>query len=82
MTIQMCPATQEERRILLLSFLQEADPRETLKMLFNAEAEFVIGDRPIVFDREFSHIELLNNLVEADVKLAIRLNMGSKPPHF
>lgn len=139
-------------------FLQEEDPRETLKMLFNEEADFVIGDpteierphadktgyvgtlmdgqtkgfwmltlatplrgraipfhfltyssrtfedqpssrnlehfkaileiqrligeRPIVFDREFSYRELLNSLVDADVKFVIRLNMGSNPPHF
>lgn len=139
-------------------FLQEEDPRETLKMLFNEEADFVIGDpteierphadktgyvgtlmdgqtkgfwmltlatplrgraipfhfltyssrtfedqpssrnlehfkaildiqrligdRPIVFDREFSYRELLNSLVDADVKFVIRLNMGSHPPHF
>jgi hypothetical protein len=139
-------------------FLQEEDPRETLKMLFNEEADFVIGDpteierphadktgyvgtlmdgqtkgfwmltlatplrgraipfhfltyssrtfedqpssrnlehfkaildiqqligdRPIVFDREFSYRELLNSLVDANVKFVIRLNMGSNPPHF
>lgn len=139
-------------------FLQEEDPRETLKMLFNEEADFVIGDpteierphadktgyvgtlmdgqtkgfwmltlatplrgraipfhfltyssrtfedqpssrnlehfkaildiqrligdRPIVFDREFSYRELLNSLVDADVKFVIRLNLGSNPPHF
>lgn len=139
-------------------FLQEEDPRETLKMLFNEEADFVIGDpteikrphadktgyvgtlmdgqtkgfwmltlatplrgraipfhfltyssrtfedqpssrnlehfkaildiqrligeRPIVFDREFSYRELLNSLVDAEVKFVIRLNMGSHPPHF
>ena len=139
-------------------FLQEEEPRETLKMLFNEEAEFVIGDpteierphaykteyvgtlmdgqtkgfwmltlatpirgraipfhfltyssrtfedqpssrnlehfkaimeiqqligdRPIVFDREFSYRELLNSLVDADVKFVIRLNMRSNPPHF
>ena len=139
-------------------FLQAEDPRETLKMLFNEEADFVIGDpteierphadktgyvgtlmdgqtkgfwmltlatplrgraipfhfltyssrtfedqpssrnlehfkaildiqhligdRPIVFDREFSYRELLNSLVDAEVKFVIRLNMGSNPPHF
>jgi hypothetical protein len=42
----------------------------------------LIGDRPIVFDREFSYRELLNSLVDADVKFVIRLNMGSNPPHF
>ena len=42
----------------------------------------MIGERPIVFDREFSYRELLNSLVDADVKFVIRLNMGSNPPRF
>jgi hypothetical protein len=46
------------------------------------EIQRLIGDRPVVFDREFSYRELLNSLVDADVKFVIRLNLGSNPPHF
>ena len=139
-------------------FLQDQDPREALKLLFNEEAEFVIGDpteierphanktkyvgtlmdgqtkgfwmltlatpvrgraipfhfstyssrtiedlpssrnlehfkviqeiqqligkRPIVFDREFSYLELLRSLVDEGVHFVIRLRMGPHAPHF
>ena len=42
----------------------------------------LIGDRPIVFDREFSYLELLNSLLEAKMKFVIRLNMRANPPNF
>jgi len=139
-------------------FLHDQDPREALKLLFNEEAEFVIGDpteikrphanktqyvgtlmdgqtkgfwmltlatpvrgraipfhfstyssrtiedlpssrnlehfkviqeiqqligkRPIVFDREFSYLELLRSLVDEGVHFVIRLRMGPHAPHF
>ena len=46
------------------------------------EIQQLIGTRPIVFDREFSYRELLNNLVDEGVNFVIRLNMGAHPPHF
>jgi len=46
------------------------------------EIQLLIGQRPIVFDREFSYLILLRSLVEADVQFVIRLNMGANPPHF
>lgn len=139
-------------------FLQDNDPREALKLLFNEEAEFVIGDpteierphahrtgyvgtlkdgqtkgfwmltlatpvrgraipfhfstyssrtiedqpssrnlehfkviqeikqlignRPIVFDREFSYLELLRSLVDESVHFVIRLKTGPHAPLF
>jgi hypothetical protein len=39
-----------------------------------------IGERPIVFDREFSYRELLSSLVDAGVHFVIRLNMGPMHP--
>ena len=42
----------------------------------------LIGDRPVVFDREFSYLELLKNLLEAKMKFVIRLNMRANPPNF
>jgi hypothetical protein len=46
------------------------------------EIQQLIGERPIVFDREFSYLELLRNLVEEKVRFVIRLRTGSHPPHF
>lgn len=42
----------------------------------------LLGERPLVLDREFSYLELLLNLVEEGVKFVIRLNLGSHPPRF
>jgi len=42
----------------------------------------LIGDRPVIFDREFSYLELLNSLLEAKMHFVIRLDMRSNPPHF
>jgi len=41
------------------------------------EIKQLIGPRPIVFDREFSYRELLDNLVEEGVHFVIRLNSGA-----
>lgn len=46
------------------------------------EIKTLIGNRPIVFDREFSYLMLLKSLVVSDVQFVIRLNMGSNPPNF
>jgi len=40
----------------------------------------LLGDRPLVLDREFSYLELLLNLVAEGVHFVIRLNLGSHPP--
>jgi hypothetical protein len=42
----------------------------------------LIGDRPVIFDREFSYLELLNSLLEADMQFIIRLGLRANPPHF
>jgi hypothetical protein len=46
------------------------------------EIKALIGSRPIIFDREFSYLRLLESLVASDVRFVIRLNMGSNPPNF
>lgn len=46
------------------------------------EIQQLVGERPIVFDREFSYCGLLHSLVEADVKFVIRLKTGANPPNF
>jgi hypothetical protein len=47
---------------------------ETLKDL--------VGDKPLVLDREFSYLELLEALVVEQVHFVIRLKLGSQPPHL
>lgn len=42
----------------------------------------LLGERPVVLDREFSYLELLEKLVEEQVNFVIRLNLGSQPPKF
>lgn len=42
----------------------------------------MLGERPLVLDREFSYLELLLNLMEEQVNFVIRLNLRSHPPKF
>lgn len=42
----------------------------------------LLGDKPLVLDREFSYLELLEYLVAAELNFVIRLNMGSHSPTF
>jgi hypothetical protein len=42
----------------------------------------LLGERPVVLDREFSYLELLLQLVEEQLHFVIRLNLGSHPPKF
>lgn len=40
----------------------------------------LLGDKPLVLDRDFSYLELLQYCVHAQVKFVIRLNLRSHPP--
>jgi len=42
----------------------------------------LLGERPLVLDREFSYLELLLNLAAEQVNFVIRLNLGSHPAKF
>lgn len=42
----------------------------------------LLGNRPLVLDREFSYLGLLHDLVAEGVHFVIRLNLGSHPPIF
>jgi hypothetical protein len=42
----------------------------------------LIGEKPLVLDREFSYLELLENLQAEQVHFVIRLNWGSHPPRL
>lgn len=50
------------------------DVRRLLKAL--------LGDKPLVLDREFSYLERLEYLVQVSVNFVIRLHLGSQPPTF
>ena len=47
-----------------------------------AQLKDLLGERPLVLDREFSYLELLLKLREEQVNFVIRLNLGSRPPKF
>jgi hypothetical protein len=42
----------------------------------------LLGERPLVLDREFSYLELLLQLEEEQVNYVIRLKLGRQPPKF
>jgi hypothetical protein len=46
------------------------------------EVLYLIGDRPVIFDREFSYLGFFSSLLEAEMKFVIRLNMGANSPRF
>ena len=47
-----------------------------------ASIQDLLGDKPLVLDREFSYLELLMNLINEQLKFVIRLNLGAHPPKF
>ena len=47
-----------------------------------AAVKELIGEKPLVFDREFSYLELLENLRAEQVHFVIRLNLRSHPPEL
>jgi len=46
------------------------------------QVKALLGDKPLVLDREFSYLELLEYLVQVSVNFVIRLHLGSHPPTF
>lgn len=47
-----------------------------------AELKDLLGERPLVLDREFSYLALLLKLVEEQINFVIRLKLGRHPPKF
>jgi Transposase DDE domain len=58
---------------------QEATSRNQHHFAAFAQVKELLGDRPLVLDREFSYLELLENLVTEGVNFVIRLKTG---PNF
>ena len=61
---------------------QQADSRNLNHWRAFEELKDLLGERPLVLDREFSYLECLLNLLAEQVNFVIRLNLGSHPPQF
>jgi len=61
---------------------QQADSRNLNHYRAFAALKDLLGERPLVLDREFSYLELMLNLVEEQVNWVIRLNLRANPPKF
>jgi hypothetical protein len=59
---------------------QEATSRDMQHCRALAGIKAVLGNGPLILDREFSYLELLLNLAAEDAHFVIRLNLGSHPP--
>ena len=57
---------------------QEASSRNQHHLAAFAQVKELLGDRPLVLDREFSYLELLQNLNMEGVRFVIRLKTGVK----
>jgi hypothetical protein len=61
---------------------EQADSRNLNHARAFAKLKELLGERPLVLDREFSYLELLLNLYEERINFVIRLNLGSHAPKF
>lgn len=61
---------------------QEASSRNLKHFQAFATLKGLIGDKPLIADREFSYLELLEALVTEHIHFVIRLHLGSHPPHL
>ena len=60
----------------------KADSRNLEHCRAFAEIKALLGEKPLVLDREFSYLGLLENLAAEEVNFVIRLHLGSHPPTF
>ncbi|MCC7161962.1 MAG: transposase [Anaerolineae bacterium] len=61
---------------------EQADSRNLNHLQAFQQVKALLGEKPLVLDREFSYLELLENLRAARINFVIRLNLGSHPPQF
>lgn len=61
---------------------QQADSRNLNHFRAFAGLKDLLGERPLVLDREFSYLELMLNFLEEQINWVIRLNLRSHPPKF
>lgn len=60
----------------------EGSSRNLKHLCALATVKDLVGEKPLVFDREFSYLELLENLHAEHVHFVIRLNLRSHPPEL
>lgn len=61
---------------------QGADSRNLNHNRAFAGLKDLLGERPLVLDREFSYLELMLNFLEEQINWVIRLNLRANPPKF
>lgn len=61
---------------------QAANSRNLNHLQAFQHAKDLLGEKPLVLDREFSYLELLENLNAARINFVIRLKLGAHPPEF
>ena len=61
---------------------QRADSRNLNHLQAFQHVKNLLGEKPLVLDREFGYLELLENLNAARINFVIRLNLGAHPPQF
>lgn len=61
---------------------QQADSRNLNHYRAFAALKDLLGERPLVLDREFSYLELMINFLEEQINWVIRLNLRANPPKF
>jgi hypothetical protein len=57
---------------------QDATSRNIHHFAAFAKVKELLGDKPLILDREFSYLELLENLVQEGLNFVIRLKVGVK----
>jgi len=62
--------------------IAESDSRNRNHCRAFERLKSLLGERPLVLDREFSYLERLLYLVAARIHFVIRLNLGRHPPKF
>jgi Transposase DDE domain len=84
----MLLATPYRGRALPCSFLtfsirtlkDEVESCNQMHLRAFAQIKDLVGQKPLVLDRDFSYLELLEHLTAAHVNFVIRLNLRSHPP--
>jgi hypothetical protein len=61
---------------------QNADSRNLNHFRAFSGLKDLLGERPLVLDREFSYLELMLNMLEEQVNWVIRLSLRANPPKF
>ena len=61
---------------------QQADSRNLNHLQAFQAIKDLLGEKPLVLDREFSYLELLENLCAARINFVNRLHLGAHPPQF